>query len=180
MQWELIRDAIKLIRSKTQKGIVNLNTNGSKPRAVEELFKAGLDSIRVSMNSAQPKWYESYFRPVGFSQNDAIESLTIASRYNRWASINYFVMPGFTDTAEELTALKNLIEKTDLNMIQWRNLNIDPDWLFGKTNFTGNSKPLGIRYVMDEIHRSYPSVYFGYFNPHYEVMHRWQQQTGNS
>jgi hypothetical protein len=87
-------------------------------------------------------------------------------------------MPGFTDTPEELAALKSLIGKTNLSMIQWRNLNIDPDWLFGKTNFSNSSKPLGIKHIMDEIHSDYPSVYFGYFNPPYEVMQQWNQQVG--
>jgi hypothetical protein len=46
--------------------------------------------------------------------------------YGGWASINYFVFPGMTDTVEEYEALRKLIIETDLNMIQWRNFNIDP------------------------------------------------------
>lgn len=170
MQWELLRDSIKAIRAKTSRGIINLNTNGSKPKAVEELFKVGLDSIRVSMNSAQEKWYNLYHRPVNYTQADAIESLCIARKYNRWASINYFVMPGITDTVEELAALKKLIANTKLSMIQWRNFNIDPDWLFGQVEFNESAQSLGIRNVMDEIHSVFPHVYFGYFNPYAEVI----------
>lgn len=172
MQWELLRDTIKAVRAKTSKGIINLNTNGSKPQAVEELFKAGLDSIRVSMNSAQEKWYNMYIRPVGFKQADAWESLRVARRYNKWASINYFVMPGLTDTAEEFDALKNLITDTKLSMIQWRNFNIDPDWLFSRIEYTDSSEPIGVRNVMNQIRSQFPNVYFGYFNPHAEVIAR--------
>jgi len=165
MQWELIRDSIKAIRAKTSKGIINLNTNGSKPKAVEELFKAGLNSIRVSINSAQEKWYSLYFRPVNFTQADVIESLIIARRFNGWSSINYFVMPGITDTTEEYNALKRIIETARINMIQWRNFNIDPDWLFNRIEFDGQGKPLGIKHIMEQIREEYPWVYFGYFNP---------------
>lgn len=170
MQWELIRDAIKAIRAKTSKGIINLNTNGSRPKAVEELFKAGLNSIRVSMNSAQEKWYNLYIRPVNFSQADALESLRVARRYKAWSSINYFVMPGITDTADEYDALKRIIETAKINMIQWRNFNIDPDWLFSRIEFDGQGQPLGIKHIMEQIRNEYPWVYFGYFNPPLNVI----------
>ena len=172
MQWELLRDSIKAIRSKTSRGIINLNTNGSKPKAVEELFKVGLNSIRVSMNSAQEKWYNMYHRPVNYTQGDAIESLRIARHYNRWASINYFVMPGITDTPEELAMLKSLIAETKLSMIQWRNFNIDPDWLFSRVEFNESQQPIGVKNIMDVIHKDFPHVYFGYFNPYAEVIEK--------
>jgi hypothetical protein len=35
------------------RGSININTNGSKPEAVRALCEAGLDSIRVSLNSAR-------------------------------------------------------------------------------------------------------------------------------
>lgn len=170
MQWELLRDAIKAVRSKTPKGIINLNTNGSKPDAVEELFKAGLDSIRVSMNSAQEKWYNMYIRPVNFKQADAWESLRVARRYKRWASINYFVMPGITDTQEELDALLRLISETKLSMIQWRNFNIDPDWLFSRIEYEGSSEPIGVKNIMNHVRQNFPHIYFGYFNPHKDII----------
>lgn len=170
MQWELLRDSIRAIRAKTKRGVINLNTNGSKPRAVEELLKAGLDSIRVSMNSTQEKWYNLYHRPVGYTVADAVESISVARRHNKWASINYFVMPGFTDTPNEIEALKALIKQTNLNMIQWRNFNIDPDWFLSNITFDDNAKPIGIRNVLDEIRREYPHVYYGYYNPHSEVI----------
>jgi len=174
MQWELIRDSIKAIRAKTSKGIINLNTNGSKPKAVEELFKAGLNSIRVSMNSAQEKWYNLYFRPVNFTQADVIESLRIARRFNGWSSINYFVMPGITDTTDEYNALKRIIETAQINMIQWRNFNIDPDWLFKRIEFDGQGEPQGIKHIMEQIRKEYPWVYFGYFNPPQNTINEYQ------
>ncbi|MCB8964820.1 MAG: radical SAM protein [Bacteroidales bacterium] len=171
MQWELLRDSIKAIRAKTDKGIINLNTNGSKPDAVDKLFDAGLDSIRVSMNSAQEKWYNLYIRPVDFTQADSMESLKIARKHGKWASINYFVMPGLTDTPQELDALRALIGSTRLNMIQWRNFNIDPDWLFSRIEYAGYGENcLGVQQVMKRIKEEFPHVYFGYFNPNKDTM----------
>ncbi len=59
---DVIRDAILLIRKETSKGTINLNTNASLPSRVAELADAGLDSMRISMNSPRPKTYKAYFR----------------------------------------------------------------------------------------------------------------------
>ncbi len=49
----VIEEAIREIRSRTARGVINLNTNASRPDVLERLAAAGLDSIRVSLNSAQ-------------------------------------------------------------------------------------------------------------------------------
>ena len=53
LQADTIEKAIRLIRKETSNGTVNLNSNASLPEAVERLARAGLDSIRVSLNSAR-------------------------------------------------------------------------------------------------------------------------------
>ena len=42
------------IRQATDRGTINCNTNGSLPRRVEQIARAGLDSIRISLNGAGP------------------------------------------------------------------------------------------------------------------------------
>jgi len=48
LQAETIAQGIRQIRSRTDRGTINLNSNASLPEAVERLISAGLDSIRVS------------------------------------------------------------------------------------------------------------------------------------
>ena len=48
----VIEAAIRLIRRRTDRGVINMNTNASRPDVIERLALAGLDSIRVSLNSA--------------------------------------------------------------------------------------------------------------------------------
>ncbi len=165
LMWETIRSAITEIRKHTIKGSININTNGSKPDAVEALCKAGLNSIRVSMNSARKSIYEAYYRPNNYQFEDLIESLKVVNRYGGWSSINYFVFPGMTDTEEEYEALRMLIKTTGLNMIQWRNFNIDPDWYLGKIGITDTNEAMGIRQMMQLIREEFPTLKFGYFNP---------------
>jgi molybdenum cofactor biosynthesis enzyme MoaA len=165
LMWETIREAILQMRKHTDRGSININTNGSKPAAVRALCEAGLDSIRVSLNSARAAIYEAYYRPNNYSFADIVESLKVVRSYGGWASINYFVFPGMTDSVEEYEALRQLIRETDLTMIQWRNFNIDPDWYMGKIGVAETGEFLGIRQLMELIQEEFPQVRFGYFNP---------------
>ncbi|MFN3298941.1 MAG: radical SAM protein [Sediminibacterium sp.] len=165
LMWETIRESIIEIRKHTNRGSININTNGSKPAAVDALCKAGLNSMRVSTNSAQKHIYEAYYRPNNYAFEDIIESLKVMRTYGGWTSINYFVFPGITDSEAEYEALRKLIADTNLNMIQWRNFNIDPDWYMGKIGMTDTGEMLGVKQMMDLIQEEFPNLKFGYFNP---------------
>jgi pyruvate-formate lyase-activating enzyme len=165
LMWETIRESIIEIRKHTDKGSININTNGSKPDAVKALCEVGLNSIRVSTNSARKHIYEPYYRPNNYQFEDIIESLKVMRSYGGWASINYFVFPGMTDSVEEYEALRKLIIDTDLTMIQWRNFNIDPDWYMGKIGVNETGEMLGVKQLMSLIAEEFPKVKFGYFNP---------------
>lgn len=165
LMWETIREAIIEIRKHTTKGSININTNGSMPKALKALCEVGLNSIRVSTNSVRKQIYEPYYRPNNYRFEDIIESLKVVNSYGGWTSINYFVFPGVTDTVEEYEALRQMIKDTGLKMIQWRNFNIDPDWYLGKLGITETGELLGIKQVMDLIREEFPDLKFGYFNP---------------
>lgn len=165
LMWQTIREAIIEIRKHTSKGSININTNGSNPQAVKALCEAGLNSIRVSTNSARKHIYTPYYRPNNYQFEDIVESLKVVRSFGGWASINYFVFPGMTDSVEEYEALRQLIIDTDLTMIQWRNFNIDPDWYLGQINVAETGECMGVKQMMDLIHEEFPKVKFGYFNP---------------
>ena len=165
LMWETIRDSIIEIRKHTCKGSININTNGSKPDAVKALCEAGLNSIRVSLNSVREKIYTPYYRPNNYVFDDLKESLKIVRSYGGWTSINYFVFPGMTDSVEEYEALRLFIKETGIRMIQWRNFNIDPDWYLGKTGVTETGECMGVKQLMELIHDEFPELKFGYFNP---------------
>lgn len=165
LMWETIREAIIEIRKHTNKGSININTNGSKPDAVRKLCEAGLNSIRVSTNSARREIYMPYYRPNNYEFEDIIESLKVVREFGGWTSINYFVFPGMTDSVAEYEALRKLIIDTDLCMIQWRNFNIDPDWYLGKIGVFDGGEILGMKQLMELIREEFPKLKFGYFNP---------------
>lgn len=163
---KVIEPAIVLIRSKTKKGTINLNTNGSCPEILGRLFHAGLDSVRISMNSVRKNCYHAYFRPNGYSFEDVVESIGSAIKRNKFISINYLNCPGFTDSPEEVGAFTEFLKRYPVNMIQWRNLNFDPLRYYnimGKIEPHG--QPIGMNTLISDIKSSFPKIKHGYFNP---------------
>ena len=124
----LIEAAVRAIRARTARGTLNLNTNASRPAALERILDAGLDSVRVSLNSARPELYRAYARPQGYGFEDVVESMRAVRRRGKFLSINYFVFPGVTDDPAEWAAFRKLLREVRPDLIQWRNLNLDPAW----------------------------------------------------
>ncbi|MFZ0929282.1 MAG: radical SAM protein [Syntrophobacteraceae bacterium] len=164
LQAQTLEASIRMMRKATGRGTINLNTNGSLPDAVEKLCRAGLQSIRVSMNSARPEYYEKYFRPKGYSFEHARRSISVVKTNGGFASINYFVLPGFTDQKSEWNALRKLISETRLDLIQMRNLNIDPEWYLDELRLDLSEKEIGIQRLISQIRDEFPDVRLGYFN----------------
>ncbi len=163
---DIIVAAIRKIRSATDQGTINMNTNGSIPLKVNQLLDAGLDSLRFSMNSVRKSCYSAYFRPRGFCFEDVVESIDKALEKGAHVAINYLNCPGFTDTPEESDALLNFIARHPVQMIQWRNLNFDPQRYVQIMNNTAvHGQPIGIAPLLNTIHHNFPRLRYGYFNP---------------
>ncbi len=165
LQAQVIEEAIHLIRKKTERGTINLNSNASLPQAVEILARAGLDSLRASLNSAQDLFHSRYYRPLGFTLTDVKESIKIMKGANRFVSLNYFIHPGVTDSKEEFEALTHLLETCRPDLIQLRNLNMDPEWYLQTLDFHPTDKPLGMRSWLLQLQKRFPTLRLGYFNP---------------
>jgi MoaA/NifB/PqqE/SkfB family radical SAM enzyme len=161
IQWKLLEDSILKLREKTDRGTINLNTNGSLPRPLVKLCEAGLDSVRITLNSPHSNYYRRYHRPRGYSFHDVIDSLATAKGKGIYTSINLLVFPGFTDRETEVEGLIELIRETNLDLIQMRNLNIDPDLYLENI---GGGWGMGIAKMIDILKKEFPFLQFGYFN----------------
>jgi len=161
MEWRLLEESIRRMREKTDRGTINLNTNGSLPEKVKRLCNAGLDSIRVTLNSPHSNFFKRYHRPKGFTLQTIIKSLIEAKEKGLYTSINLLVFPGFTDREGEVEGLIALIKKVRLDLIQMRNLNIDPD-LYLKS--MGRGSGMGISRMIRVLKDEFPYLQFGYFN----------------
>jgi len=164
IQGDLLNNAIRSTRAKTSKGTININTNGSRPDVIRKLITAGLNSIRVSLNSAIEERYNLFFRPSGYTFGDVKETLITAKNEGIFVSLNLFTFPGVTDSEEEFGELRSLIESCKPDMIQLRNLNIDPDLYFDTMPEPEGDK-IGIVGMIETLREDYPNLRIGSFTP---------------
>ena len=146
-----IAHAIETIRAARGNGTINLNTNGSMPSALERCIDAGLQAVRVSLNSFRPAVYAAYYRPIGYALDDVLESITLAVRRGLRVSLNLLTHPGVTDDAGEIAAMEAFLRDVRVAMVQTRTLNIDPEWYFDTVGRP--REPLGMRHAIATIRR---------------------------
>jgi len=156
--------AVRKIRQATDRGTINFNTNASLPGKIDLLCRAGVDSFRVSLCSPREEIYRRYFRPVSYRFADVLRSMAAIKKHKKFLSINLFVFPGVTDSQEELKALTRLVSEHGVDMIQWRNLNIDPE-LYRQALAGIANNDMGILNVVAEMKQRFPKLKMGYFNP---------------
>jgi wyosine [tRNA(Phe)-imidazoG37] synthetase (radical SAM superfamily) len=162
-EYRVVADSIREIRRRTDRGTINLNTNGSWPDRIQEIARSGLDSIRISLNSARADMYRAYYRPKAYNLEAVVASISQARESGMYTMINYLVFPGITDTEEELEALRKLIARTGINFVHLKNLCIDPDLYLRQMPHTG-SKGMGIKEMVNRLEGEFPDLEFGYFN----------------
>jgi pyruvate-formate lyase-activating enzyme len=144
-----IARAIGAIRDSRSNGTINLNTNGSQPAALARCIDAGLDAVRISLNSFRPRVYAAYYRPLGYGLDEVFESIRIAISRKLRVSLNLLTHPGVTDDQDEIAAMREFLKGCPVAMVQTRTLNIDPAIYF---EAVGRPRaPLGMRRAIEAI-----------------------------
>lgn len=159
----ILCDAVERIRSKTDKGTININTNGSRPDMVERMFDAGLNSIRISLNSCVQERYERHFCPQNYKFEDVVKSIDVSIEKGGFVSLNYLHMPGLNDRESELEALFKFLDKHPVNMIQLRNLNVDPDHYLEIMEIPPG-RAVGTKQFIERLKKQFPDVKIGNFS----------------
>jgi pyruvate-formate lyase-activating enzyme len=164
MRGKALAESIRMVREKTADGTIHLNTNGSLPEMAELLIDAGLNSMRVSLNSPTEKYYNPYYKPQGYVMADIFRTIRRGLDRGIFVSLNLFFFPGFTDMQSEVDALYGLLKEYPVNMIQTRNLNIDPDYYLDSIGYE-ESQHIGIRKLVEMLRSDFPAIKLGYYNP---------------
>lgn len=146
-----IERAIATIRAARGNGTINLNTNGSLPKSLQRLIDAGLQAVRISLNSFRPSVYAAYYRPIGYGLDDVLGSIALAVERGLRVSINYLTHPGITDDRAEIDAFERFLSAHPVALVQTRTLNIDPEVYFAQVGRP--VEPLGMREALARIER---------------------------
>ena len=162
-EYKLLIDCIKEIRKGTQKGTINLNTNGSWPGRVRKVAESGLDSIRISLNSVRPEFYRAYYRPKNYTFEDVVTSISLSVELGLYTMVNYLVFPGISDQEEEIEALIRFLKRTGVHFLHIKNLNIDPE-LYMREMPAAHSRAVGMKKMAWIVQKELPEIKLGYFN----------------
>ena len=149
-----IARATAAIRERCANGTINLNTNGSLPAALQRCIEAGLDAVRISLNSFRPRIYAAYYRPLGYGLEDVFESIRLAISGGLRVSLNLLTHPGVTDDEDEVAAAEAFLRESPVAMVQTRTLNIDPASYFAAVGRP--AVPIGMRHAIERIRRLTP------------------------
>lgn len=149
-----IARATAAIRERCANGTINLNTNGSLPAALQRCIEAGLDAVRISLNSFRPRIYAAYYRPLGYGLEDVFESIRLAISGGLRVSLNLLTHPGVTDDEDEVAAAEAFLRESPVAMVQTRTLNIDPAIYFAAVGRP--AAPIGMRRAIDRVRRLTP------------------------
>jgi pyruvate-formate lyase-activating enzyme len=157
-----LSQAIRIIRNKTGLGTINMNTNAGYTQGIKKICDAGLDSMRVTIFSCWEENYLRYHRPRNYTWSDLSRSINYAKEQGVLVSLNLLVYPGFTDREQELEALLTFVQQNPVDMIQLRNLNIDPEYLW--QNIAGDGVGMGIVSFLEIIKKELPQVKLGSYS----------------
>ncbi|MDF2564382.1 MAG: hypothetical protein K0Q53_777 [Massilibacillus sp.] len=161
-----IAEGMKIIRAKTKLGQININTNAGYTEGIKKIVDAGLDTMRVSIISARTDSYQAYYRG-SYELAQVKESIAYAKAAGVYVSLNMLFFPGLNDREEEIFAWKEFLAETKIDMIQIRNLNIDPD-SFLEIMPKAKGKLCGVKTFLKEIREAFPQIVIGSFSHYIE------------
>jgi pyruvate-formate lyase-activating enzyme len=164
-RWREIERALRATRAATPRGTLHANTNGSLPKALGRLVDAGLESVRISLNSASPDLYAAWYRPQGYRLADVERSIRTAKERGAYVALNLLTFPGVTDREGEAERICALVGRTGVDQVQTRPLAVDPDVYMAVARGRGGAGPaLGIRRLVAELKRARPGLVVGNFS----------------
>ena len=164
LRWKEIAQAIRLMRGRTRRGSINMNTNGSMPTALSALAEAGLDAVRISLNAASSDLYSAYYRPVNYVLEDVEASMRTAKEKGIYLALNLLVFPGVTDREEEVERLSALVRRVEADQVQTRSLAMDPDVYWEIARGRGGRGPaLGVPALIRALRKARPGLVIGNF-----------------
>ncbi len=165
VRWKELERAIQLVRARTRRGSLHANTNGSLPAALGRLVHAGLDSVRISLNSASADLYAAYYRPNGYALSDVVRAIHVAKDAGAYVALNLLTFPGVTDREGEAERLCRLVAGAGVDQVQTRPLAIDPDVYMEVARGRGaGGRALGIRALVEALRAARPGLVVGNFS----------------
>jgi hypothetical protein len=158
-----ITRAVQGIRQRTEEGLIYIDAHQIDPGTIKSCCEAGTDWIGVNLNSAQPKYFERFYKRRGHTFEELLTCLRMINQSGCGIILNYGVFPGLTDHPAEMEALEKLFNTVNIGMFQPYNLPVDPEWYMDKLMMMSlPRKQVGMRAWWEHIGKDYPGIEAGY------------------
>lgn len=140
---------------------IHINTNGSRPRVLEDLIDAGLNSARISIFSLDDDSFRAYYRPVGYGLPEVAACADALRKAGAQVTVNLLTFPGISDQPAEIESLAAFVHDHGVHQVQLRSLNVDPLWLLRR--IPERSPGVGVGGFVRELRRRCPTLRLGNF-----------------
>lgn len=159
---QLIANMIVDIRKSSDRGFIQIDSNAATSEIASIWCEAGMDRIRIWVNSAQENFYNRFYAQHGFTFPDLQETLAVVAKSKREAELAYLIFPGLTDHPDELSAFTTLIKTSKPTQIVLDNLRTDPDWYMDELRlFHLSRNQIGIPGWVKNVKKAHPDIYIG-------------------
>lgn len=151
----------EVLRREFPAATIHINTNGSRPSALQRLFGAGVNSCRISIFSFDQLLFAAYYRPRGYRIDQVMESCRVAAGAGAQLTVNLLTFPGISDSPKEVDLSIARLGELGVSQLQLRTLNVDPLWLLGRV--PGLDSGIGIDCLVARLRASLPLLQLGNF-----------------
>ena len=159
-EWAL-RPVARELRRRYPGSTVHINTNGSRPAALQRLIRAGANSCRISVFSFRQELFSAYYRPRGYAIDDVLACARVARQSGAQLTINLLTFPGVSDNPEEVALTSRTLRDLEVEQLQLRSLNADPLWLLSR--LPDLAEGIGLERLVETLRREVPAVRLGNF-----------------
>ncbi|ELR15259.1 radical SAM domain containing protein [Acanthamoeba castellanii str. Neff] len=166
-------DSLRVDVNSVRREYFNRYTRLNYEPVVERLRQAARERMERAKRGEpepDPEGEEAQSLEPDDSFDKAKESLKVMKDRGGFTSIRYMILPGLNDERKEVDELCRFIEETRIDMIQWRNIALDPEYYLTSIKYEPPAsvvyaEKLGVKQLMETIRDKYPHVKHGYYNP---------------
>jgi pyruvate-formate lyase-activating enzyme len=156
-----LRPVALALRRRFPGSTLHINTNGSRPGALRRLIAAGVNSCRLSVFSFRQDLFAAYYRPRGYSIEEVLECARVARQGGAQLTVNLLTFPGVTDSPGELALTLRVLRELEVDQLQLRSLNVDPQWLLSR--LPDLDPGIGLDLMVRTLRRELPDLQLGNF-----------------
>ncbi|MGH7759757.1 MAG: hypothetical protein ACREN7_10640, partial [Candidatus Dormibacteria bacterium] len=105
--------------------------------------------------------FSAYYRPRGYSIREVLECARVASELGAQLTVNLLTFPGVSDAPQEIERTISALSSLQVQQLQLRSLNCDPQWLLRRLPPLASA--VGLEQLLARLGQDLPQLRLGNF-----------------